>query len=137
MIITETSYFSQTAGLQFTKPHRPAFVYDLGHLTVRSPCANLAGELNTFIGGTNGENRFKAGAVPQLYSWRRANCKLQSALYRESQKTRIRLFATTFEVKGVGTSTVSPWLSSAPLADIRQGAFFFCERPELGRFSLV
>jgi hypothetical protein len=83
-------------------------VYDLGHLTVLPPCANLARELNIHIGGANGESRFNAGAVPQLYFRWKANCTLQAAIHRESQKTRIRQFSTTFEVKGVGTSAVSP-----------------------------
>ena len=84
------------------------------------------------IGGTNGESRFKAGAVPQLYSWRRAICKLQYAIGRESQKTRIRLFSTTFEVKGVGTSAV-PRDCSTPLADSGKG-FFFLGTPRPGAF---
>ena len=67
VIIAESSEFSQTAGLQFDKRHKPALVYDFAHLTGRCPCANLDGELNMYVGGTNGENRFKAGAVPQLY----------------------------------------------------------------------
>jgi hypothetical protein len=121
--IAESSEFGQTASLQFAKRHKSTSVYDFAHLTGRLPCANLGDELNMYVGGTNGESRFKAGAVPQLYSWPNANCKLQSAICRESQKTRIRLFSTTFEVKGVGTSTVPPWLSSTPLADVRQGVF--------------
>jgi len=67
MIIAESPEFSQTAGLQFGKRHKSALVYDFAHLTGRSPCANLDGELNMYVGGTNGESRFKAGAVPQLY----------------------------------------------------------------------
>jgi hypothetical protein len=67
MSIAESAEFSQTAGLQFGKRHEPALLYDFAHLTGRSPCANLEGELNTYVGGTNGESRFKAGAVPQLY----------------------------------------------------------------------
>jgi len=68
MSIAEIPQFSQTAGLQFAKRHESARVYDFAHLTGRSPCANLGGELNMYVGGTNGESRFKAGAVPQLYS---------------------------------------------------------------------
>ena len=68
MSIAESPEFNQTAGLQFAKRHKPAPVYDFAHLTGRLPCANLGGELNMYVGGTNGESRFKAGAVPQLYS---------------------------------------------------------------------
>jgi hypothetical protein len=67
-IIAESPEFSQTAGLQFDKRRKSALVYDFAHLTGRSHCANLEGELNMYVGGTNGESRFKAGAVPQLYS---------------------------------------------------------------------
>ena len=47
---------------------RTARFYDFAHLTGGLPCANLDGELNMYVGGTNGESRCKAGAVPQLYS---------------------------------------------------------------------
>jgi hypothetical protein len=68
MSIAESPEFSQTAGLQFAKRRATARFYDFAHLTGRLPCANLGGELNISIGGTNGESRCNTGAVPQLYS---------------------------------------------------------------------
>jgi len=79
----------------------------------------------------------KAGSRPALSR----NCipgkpKLQVAVAvcRESQKTRIRLFSTTFEVKGVGTSAVLRDCST-PLADSGKGFFVSLrERPCRDRF---
>jgi hypothetical protein len=135
MIIAEGSEFGQTASLQFAKRPKSTCVYDFAHLTGRLPCANLGNELNMYVGGTNGESRFKAGAVPQLYSWLNANCKLQSAICQESQKTRIRLFSTTFEVKGVGTSAVPRGCRPLPLLMSGKGVFVsHRERPCQGAF---
>jgi hypothetical protein len=77
----------------------------------------------------------KAGSRPALSR----NCisdkrKLQLAICQESQKTRIRLFSTTFEVKGVGTSAVFRDCST-PLADSGKG-FFSENAPSWGAFCL-
>jgi hypothetical protein len=49
---------------------------------------------------------------------------LQYAIGRESQKTRIRLFSTTFEVKGVGTSAVPRGCHPLPLLISGKGFLF-------------
>jgi hypothetical protein len=68
MSIAESPEINQTAGLQFAKCHATVRFYDFAHLTGCLPYANLSAELNMYVGGTNGESRCEAGAVPQLYS---------------------------------------------------------------------
>ena len=58
---------------------------------------------------------------------------MQSAIGWESQKTRIRLFATTFEVKGVGASAVPRGCHPLPLLISGKG-FSFVRTPQSGAF---
>jgi len=57
----------------------------------------------------------------------------QSALRPESQKTRTRLFTTTVEVKGVGTSAVPRSCHPLPLLIPGKG-FSFSRTPLAGAF---